>query len=184
MIKAQSAPALVPISYGLRAMGPADLAVVRGWLTEPHVMRWWAHPQADHPASERTRHCVLHPHHGRPRHGRFAGVRPPSCTAFRLRTSKRLATLPRPAARRARHRPFLWRGKVHRTRPGSCLIRRTLEHPFEEDIPCMVTDPDPANARSVAAFCRAGLRCTGERDTAWGHALLMRRDNLKPTISP
>jgi aminoglycoside 6'-N-acetyltransferase len=45
MIKAQSAPAVVPISYGLRAMGPADLAVVRGWLTEPRVTRWWPNPE-------------------------------------------------------------------------------------------------------------------------------------------
>jgi hypothetical protein len=45
MIKAQSAPAVVPISYGLRAMGPADLPVVRGWLTQPHVTRWWPNPE-------------------------------------------------------------------------------------------------------------------------------------------
>ena len=78
MIKAQSAPALVPISYGLRAMGPAGLAVVRGWLTGPHVTHGWANPEDDHPASEPTRHCLLHPDHRRPRRGRFAGVRPPA----------------------------------------------------------------------------------------------------------
>jgi RimJ/RimL family protein N-acetyltransferase len=53
-----------------------------------------------------------------------------------------------------------------------------------EGIPCVVTDPNPANARSVAAFRRAGLRCVGERETARARVLLMRCDNLKPAISP
>jgi len=45
MTKAQSAAALVPIKYGWRGMGPSGLAVVRGWLTEPHVARRWPNPQ-------------------------------------------------------------------------------------------------------------------------------------------
>jgi hypothetical protein len=37
MIRAQSAPAGVPIRYGLRGMGPSDLAVARAGRAEPHV---------------------------------------------------------------------------------------------------------------------------------------------------
>src|SRR5262245_58809872 len=46
MIKAQSVPASAPNNCGLRAMGPTDLPIVRAWLGEPHVTRWWPDPQA------------------------------------------------------------------------------------------------------------------------------------------
>jgi aminoglycoside 6'-N-acetyltransferase len=52
MINAQSAPASAPIRYGLRAMAPADLAIVRGWL----VTRWWPNPE--HALRSITQHLV------------------------------------------------------------------------------------------------------------------------------
>jgi aminoglycoside 6'-N-acetyltransferase len=185
MIKAQSAPAVVPISYGLRAMGPADLPVVRGWLTQPHVTRWWPNPEValrlitqhlGEPAIE----CfiltldgedagylqVYDPHHSPPPAAdEHASVHP-------YRDQPRGVDLFIGEAR------CIGRGHLSR------LIRRILEHLFEEGIPCVVTDPNPENARSVAAFRRAGLRCVGERETARGRVLLMRCDNLKPAISP
>jgi len=45
MIQAQSASAVAPIRYGLRAMTAADLDSVRRWLAQPHVARWWPHPE-------------------------------------------------------------------------------------------------------------------------------------------
>jgi aminoglycoside 6'-N-acetyltransferase len=188
MIKHQSAPARVPIRYGLRAMGPADLAVVRGWLTEQHVTRWWPNPEValssiSQHLSEPAVECfiltmdgrnagylqVYDPHHAPPpaADGQSSGHpyrdQPRGTRGIDLFISE------------AR---FIGRGH------GSRLIRRCLEHLSEGGIPCVVTDPDPANARSVAAFRRAGFRRLGERDTPWGHVLLMRCDNLKPTISP
>jgi aminoglycoside 6'-N-acetyltransferase len=179
MIKAQSAPAVVPISYGLRAMGPADLPVVRGWLTQPHVTRWWPNPEValrliiqhlGEPAIE----CfiltmdgedagylqVYDPHHSPPPAAdEHASVHP-------YRDQPRGVDL------------FIGEARCIGRGHGSRLIRRILEHLFEEGIPCVVTDPNPANARSVAAFRRAGLCCVGERETARTRVL------LKPAISP
>jgi aminoglycoside 6'-N-acetyltransferase len=188
MIKVQSTPALVPIRYGLRAMGPAGLAVVRGWLTEPHVTRWWPNPDvavrsiAQH-LSEPAIECsiltidgrdagylqVYDPHHAPP---------PAANEQTRDHPYRDQPRGTRGIDLFIGEARFIGRGH------GSCLIRRILEHLFEEGIPCVVTDPDAANARSVAAFHGAGFRCVGERNTAWGHVLLMRCDNLKPTISP
>jgi len=188
MTKAQSAPALVPIRYGLRGMEPSDLAVVRGWLAQPHVQRWWPNPQiglrsiAQH-LSEPAIACfiltidgrdagylqVYDPHHAPPP----AADEQTSGHPYR----------DQPRGTRGIDL-FIGEARLIGRGHGSRLIRRILEHLFEEGISCVVTDPDPANARSIAAFRRVGFRCVGQRDTAWGHVLLMRCDNLKPTISP
>jgi aminoglycoside 6'-N-acetyltransferase len=178
----------VPISYGLRATGPADLAAVRGWLSEPHVTRWWPNPEValrsinqhlSEPAIERfipTRDGedagylrVYDPHHPPPPAGDEHPRDHPYCDQPRGTRGIDL---------------FIGEGKLIGRGHGSRLIRRILGHLFGEGIPCVVTDPDPANARSVAAFRRAGFGCVGEPHTAWGHVLLMRCDNLKPAISP
>ncbi|HSR82491.1 MAG TPA: GNAT family N-acetyltransferase [Hyphomicrobiaceae bacterium] len=187
MIKAQSAPAEVPISYGLRAMG-ADLAVVRGWFTEPHVTRWWPNPEValsliTQHLSEPAMECFI-PTMG----GQDAGY---------LQVYDPLHLPPPAADEHASGHPyrdqprgtrgidlFIGEGRFIGRGHGSRLIRRILGHLFEGGIPCVVTDPDPTNARGVAAFRRAGFRCVGERDTAWGHVLFMRCDTLKPAISP
>jgi len=177
MIKAQSAPAM-PIRYGLRAMGSADLPVVRGGFKAPHVTRCWPNPKVALRAI--THECFILPMDGceaghlqvyGPDHGP-----PPAAdgqtSGHPYRDQPRGNNLVIGVAR------FIGRGH------GSRLIRCTVEHPFEGKIFCVATNPDPANARKVAAFLRVDIRCVGERDTSWGHVLLMRCDNLKPSISP
>ena len=46
-----------------------------------------------------------------------------------------------------------------------------------------MTDPDPANSNSIAAFSKAGFRALETRDTPWGHVLLMRCDNSDPATA-
>jgi aminoglycoside 6'-N-acetyltransferase len=188
MINAQSAPASAPIRYGLRATAPADLAIVRGWLAEPHVTRWWPNPE--HALRSITQHLV------EPAIECFI-LTMDGCDAGYLQVYDPHHAPPPAADEQASVHPY--RDQPRGTRGidlfigearfigrghGSRLIRRILDHLFEGGIPCVVTDPDPANTRSLAAFRRAGFRCVGERDTAWGHVLLMRCDNLKPIISP
>jgi hypothetical protein len=54
------------------------------------------------------------------------------------------------------------------------LVRRWLHEPH--GAPCVLTDPDPANTNSIAAFSKAGFRALETHDTPWGHVLLMRCD--------
>jgi aminoglycoside 6'-N-acetyltransferase len=171
MIKAQSAPASAPIRYGLRAMGPTDLPIVRGWLGEAHVTRWWPDPERGlrsigrhlgEPGIEcfiRTIDCrdagylqVYDPHHG-------------------PKTGVHAQTSIHPAGDQPRGArgidPFIGEARFiggHRPR----LMRRILDRLFEGEMRCVLTDPDPMNTRSVAASHRAGFRGVGERGTAWG----------------
>ena len=183
MTKAQSAAALVPIKYGWRGMGPSGLAVVRGWLTEPHVARRWPNPQIalrsitqhlSEPAIERFILTI---------DGRDAGYLQGYDPRHAPPPAADEQTSDHPYRGRRGIDLFIGEARLIIRGHASRLIRRILEHLFEGGIPRVVTDPDPAT-RSIAALHRARFRCDGQRDTAWGHVLLMRCDNLKQTISP
>jgi Acetyltransferase (GNAT) domain len=95
MINAQSGPASAPIRYGLRATAPADVAIVRGWLAEPHVTRWWPNPE--HALRSITQHlvepaieCFILAMDGRD--DGYLQVYDPHHAHLPLRTSKRVST--------------------------------------------------------------------------------------------
>lgn len=56
---------------------------------------------------------------------------------------------------------------------GSAFIRQHVQTLFAAGAPCVVTDPDPQNARAIRAYEKAGFTRIGERDTPWGRCLLM-----------
>jgi aminoglycoside 6'-N-acetyltransferase len=188
MIQAQSASAVAPIRYGLRAMTAADLDSVRRWLAQPHVARWWPHPECAlrsvtrHP-SEPTIACLIltmngrgvgylqvyDPHHAPGRAG--DGQTPRHPYQDRPRGPRGIDLFIGEAS-------FIGQGH------GPRFIRRGLDHLFDAGAPCVVADPNPSNVRSVAAFRSAGFRSMGERDTAWGHVLLMRCNSPRQVISP
>lgn len=56
---------------------------------------------------------------------------------------------------------------------GSAFIRQHVQSLFDTGASCVVTDPDPCNARAIRAYEKAGFTPIGERDTPWGRCLLM-----------
>ena len=65
---------------------------------------------------------------------------------------------------------------------GSALLSQFVEELFAEGVPRVIIDPDPANTRAVRAYAKAGFRPLGERDTIYGHVLLMARDAEEETV--
>src|SRR5262245_4225506 len=188
MIQPQSAPAVAPIRYGFRAMRPADLGTVGGWLAEPHVKHWWPDPERalrsiiQH-LSEPAIECLILTMGGRD--AGYLQVYDPHHTPCPAADDQTIGHPYRDQPRGTRGIDlFIGEARFIGQGHGPRLIRRVLDHLFAVGAPRVVTDPDPANTRSIAAFRRAGFRCVGERDTPWGHVLLMRCDNLKPIISP
>jgi aminoglycoside 6'-N-acetyltransferase len=167
--------------YGARAMSADDLPRVRAWLGAPHVARWW--PDADRQAGwigdhlrEPSMQCLIltidgldvgylqayDPHH----EPCFAPDGTAIAHPYRdqpLGTRGIDVFIGEPG----------WAGQGH----GPRLLDHVLQGLFAAGAPCVVTDPDPANLQSIAAFRKAGFRPLGERQHAWGLVLLMRRDN-------
>lgn len=179
MIQAQSASAVAPIRYGLRAMTAAVLDSVRRWLAQPHVARWWPHPECalrsitghlNEPAIE----CLILTMNGRrvAHHTRAGDGQTPRH--------------PYQDQPRGTHGIDLFIGEASFIGQGHGprFIRHGLDHLFDAGVPCVVSGPNPSNVRSVAAFRSAGFRSMGERDTAWGHVLLMRCDSPRQVLRP
>ena len=183
MIQPQSAPAAAPIRYDFRVMTAADLGVVRRWLATPHVTRWWPDPECslrsiNRHLSEPDIACLILTMNGRdtgylqvydPHHSDGGTTGHPY----------------RDQPRGARGIDlFIGEASCIGRGHGPRFIDRVRDHLFGAGAPCVVSDPNPLNARSVAAFRSAGFRSMGERDTAWGHVLLMRCDSPRQAISP
>ena len=56
---------------------------------------------------------------------------------------------------------------------GSAFIRLFVERLLAAGAPRIITDPDPANARAVRAYQKAGFRARSLVDTPFGQTLLM-----------
>jgi len=59
---------------------------------------------------------------------------------------------------------------------GSAFIRAFIDDLIAAGAPRVITDPDPANARAIRAYEKAGFVRDHEVDTPDGRALLMVRD--------
>src|SRR5262249_94685 len=147
-------------------MSAADLPLVRRWLAAPHVTQWWGDPgeqfglvseDLEQPAMD------LVTIDGRP----FAylqcydqmawtdnglGIHPP-----RTRGTSQFIGEP--------HMP----GRGH----GPAFTRASIAALMRAGTPRALTAPDPANARAIRAYERAGFRKDRMVDTPDGRALLM-----------
>jgi hypothetical protein len=179
MIKAQSAPALVPIRYGLRATGPTELAPSAAGSQSPPSRAG---------GQTRKEACARSPgvSASRPSSASFSpwtaicGFTTPIMHRLPPRTNKRLAT---PTATSPAAHMGLTLSLARRGSPAEATdlaISGMVEYLFNGEITCMLTDADPTNAPSVAA----SRTCIGQRHTAWGRVRLVRSQNLKPTVSP
>lgn len=155
-------------SYRFRQMSSADLPLVRGWLAAPHVVQWWGDADEqfalvrgdlDEPAMEQFIVC--------------AGGR-----AFGYLQSYDVAAWPEPGfgAQPAGTRgidQFIGEADMVARGHGSAFIRAFILDLLTGGAPRVITDPDPANARAIRAYEKAGFRQEGIVDTRGGPALLM-----------
>jgi aminoglycoside 6'-N-acetyltransferase len=164
-------PGTAPPAYAFRAMRAADLPMMRNWLEAPHVAEWWGNPAAQ-----------------------FALVR--DDLEHRAIQQFIVAIGNRPFAYVHCYDPTAWPDNGFGAQPegtrgmdqfigepdmigcghGSALIRDFIERLVQSGTPRVVTDPDPANARAVRAYEKAGFAKVRLVDTPDGRALLMVHD--------
>ncbi|GIQ75930.1 GNAT family N-acetyltransferase [Bradyrhizobium sp. RD5-C2] len=156
--------------YRFRPMTTADLPQIRQWLALPHVRQWWGNPaeqyalvsgDLDEPAMDQFIVAA--------EGNDFGYIQCYDLTAWNSGFGKQ------PEGTRGIDL-FIGAPDMTAGGHGSALIRAFVDDWLAQGVPRIVTDPDPANARAVRAYAKAGFREAGMVDTPDGPALLMVRD--------
>ena len=151
-------------------MTTADLPLIRRWLSTPEVTRWWGEPDEQY---ELVSGDLEHPDmdqfivsfDGRA----FAYIQ-----AYALSTWNQ-GFGAHPAKTRGIDQ-FIGEPDMIGRGHGSSFIRGFVDRLLCEGAPRVVTDPDPANARAVRAYEKAGFQRERMVETPDGPALLMVRN--------
>ena len=156
--------------YGFRDMSAADFPLIRHWLETPEVMRWWGEPaeqyalvsgDLDHPDMDQFIVSI----DGRP----FGYIQCYALSAWNQGFGSQ------PDATRGIDQ-FIGEADLIGRGHGSHFIRQFVDGLLRSGTPRVVTDPDPANARAVRAYEKAGFKRERAVDTPDGPALLMVRN--------
>jgi aminoglycoside 6'-N-acetyltransferase len=157
--------------YGFRPVVAEDLPMLAGWLDEPHVAQWWDDVE-----------------------DKVAEIREAMAAAS---TEPFVVTLNgRPIGYIQAYDPHAEFDHPYRDQPpgtrgidqfigephlvgqghGPRFVAAFLERLFKAGAPRVITDPDPANARAIRAYVKAGFRPLDTRTTIYGPALIMACD--------
>ena len=156
--------------YEFVPMTSADLLLIRRWLETPHVSEWWHDPaeqfelvsgDLDHP--DMAQFIVASD--GRP----FAYLQCYNLNDWNTGFG------PQPDGTRGLDQ-FIGEADMLDRGHGSAFIRSFTERLLANGTPRVVIDPDPANARAIRAYEKAGFIRDRVVDTPDGPALLMVRD--------
>ena len=155
--------------YAFRPMTSADLPLIQRWLALPHVREWWGDPSKqfalvsgdlEEPAMDQFIVSAAG--------ADFAYLQCYDLTAWNSGFGEH------PKGTRGIDLFIGEPGMIERGH-GSALIRCFADDRLATGAPRIVTDPDPANARAVRAYEKAGFRKVRMVDTPDGPALLMVR---------
>jgi aminoglycoside 6'-N-acetyltransferase len=158
-------------SYQFRPMSAGDLPLVRDWLARPHVVEWWGDTfeqfelvSADLEVEAMEQFIVA------------AGDRPfgyLQCYDPQVWPDNGLGE--HPGGTRGIDQ-FIGEPDMVNRGHGSAFIRSFIDNLIAAGAPRIITDPDPANARAIRAYEKAGFAKDRLVDTPDGTALLMVRN--------
>lgn len=148
----------MPPDYRFRKLTRADMGLFHHWLEQPHMSGWWAdaatewallEPEIEsnlaheNPTDMRVVELAGHP---------FAYVQDYEVHAYDM---PHYADLPQGARGMD---SFLGDPAYLAQGHGSGFIRARADQLLALGAPLIAVDPDPANARAIAAYTRAGFR--------------------------
>jgi aminoglycoside 6'-N-acetyltransferase len=157
-------------AYAFRPMSPDDLPTIKRWLETPHVREWWHDPaeqfelvsgDLSHP--DMAQFIVTVEGHA------FAYLQ-----CYRL-SAWNCGFGPQPDGTRGLDQ-FIGEARMVGRGHGSAFVAAFASQLLANGAPRVVTDPDPANARAIHAYEKAGFRRERLVETPDGTALLMIRD--------
>jgi aminoglycoside 6'-N-acetyltransferase len=154
--------------YQFRPMSADDLPLVKDWLARPHVVEWWGDTyqqfelvSGDLEIEAMDQFIVA------------AGERPFAylqCYDPQVWPDNGLGD--HPDGTRGIDQ-FIGEPDMVDRGHGSAFIKTFIDGLIAEGAPRIITDPDPANARAIRAYEKAGFQRDREVDTPDGRALLM-----------
>jgi aminoglycoside 6'-N-acetyltransferase len=162
---------MIADTYEFRPMTAADLPLVLHWLKQPHVVQWWGdtHEQFELVSGDLEIEAMdqyIVATGGRP----FAYIQ---CYDLQAWPDGGLGE--HPMGTRAIDQ-FIGEPDMVDRGHGSAFIRAFIGRVLANGAPRVITDPDPANARAVRAYEKAGFERVRLVDTSEGTALLMVRN--------
>jgi aminoglycoside 6'-N-acetyltransferase len=162
---------MIADTYQFRPMTAADLPLVLHWLKQPHVVQWWGdtHEQFELVSGDLEIEAMdqyIVATCGRP----FGYIQ---CYDLQAWPDHGFGEHPR--GTRAIDQ-FIGEPDMVDRSHGSAFIRAFIERVLAGGAPRVVTDPDPANARAIRAYEKAGFEKVHAVDTPDGIALLMVRN--------
>jgi aminoglycoside 6'-N-acetyltransferase len=154
--------------YQFRPMTEADLPLVKRWLAEPHVMQWWGdtYEQFELVSGDLVVEAMdqfIVATNDRP----FGYLQ---CYDLEAWPDNGLGAHPRGTRGIDQ---FIGEPDMVDHGHGSAFIRAFIDRLLAADAPRVITDPDPANARAIRAYEKAGFVRDRMVDTLDGPALLM-----------
>ena len=157
-------------AYAFRPMSVSDLPTVRRWLEAPHVAQWW------HDPSEQFE--LVSGDLADPDMAQF--IVSADAREFAYLQCYNLGAWdtgfgPQPEGARGLDQ-FIGEADMLGCGHGAAFIRAFADHLLASGTPRVVIDPDPANARAIRAYERAGFCRERIVDTPDGPALLMVRN--------
>ncbi|TPM39968.1 GNAT family N-acetyltransferase [Mesorhizobium sp. B2-3-4] len=158
-------------SYDFRPVTKKDLPMIAGWLAEPEVAAWWDDPETeiaaigDHMDSISVEPLIVELD-GKPI--AYLQSYDPHMEDDHPYADQPFGTL---GIDLSIGRPELI-GIGH----GSAIVRQFVEDLFREGVPRVIIDPDPANARAIRAYEKAGFRAIDRRQSVYGDVVLMAID--------
>ena len=159
------------LPYAFRPMTAADLALVKRWLAEPHVVQWWGdtHQQFELVSGDLEVEAMdqfIVAINDRP----FGYIQCYNPVAW---PDNGLGEHPRGTRGIDQ---FIGEPDMVDRGHGSSFIRAFIERILADGAPRVITDPDPDNARAIRAYEKAGFSRDRLVNTPDGTALLMVRN--------
>jgi len=158
-------------TYAFRPMSARDLPAIRRWLGTPHVSQWWHDPSeqfelvsGDLENPDMAQFIVAADER------EFAYLQCYNLSAWNTGFG------PQPQGTRGLDQ-FIGEADMLDRGHGSAFIRTFADALLAGGTPRLVIDPDPANARAIRAYEKAGFRRGRVVDTPDGPTLLMVRDS-------
>jgi aminoglycoside 6'-N-acetyltransferase len=162
------------MSYAFRALEKRHLPLLKRWIAQPHWREWWGKGDIDDEVA--AIEADMESDHFEPMIVELGG---------------------KPLAYVQTYDPHLEDGHPYQDQPfgtlgvdisigdfdmlgqghGSAILEALAEMLFDEGVPRLVIDPDPANARAIRAYEKAGFVVFDTRTSIYGPALMMALDN-------